>query len=208
MSITIDGKEFAQGCVLAIEVNHRYDTISDYDYYTKRALYFDPVKNQPIWVGIDTNYGSREFTGPNTATVDADDDTKKMYLSYLTQSICDDLVRREQEYNDRIEVGCQVQVVRGRNVPKGAKGKVVHSMLRPYGQGFRPSNRPKICIATSDVMIDVVGKNGKTYKNHKDVVWVWEHNCDRIDSKPANQNEALRRAQEMATEQFNKICTV
>jgi hypothetical protein len=205
MAITIDGKEFAQGLVLAIDVTNRYDSMSDYDWYKKRALYFDPIKNAPVWEEIDSSWNTPNFSGKNTATVDADQSTKDAYLDYLTEKLYTDLFWKEQEANDQIVKGCQVEVVKGRNVPKGTKGKVICTLWRKYGMGWHAKDELKLGVATSDVMIDVV-KDGKTYKNHKDVTWVWARNCKRTDGAPVDKDAIQARAKAYAIEQFKKIC--
>lgn len=70
-----------------------------------------------------------------------------------------------------------VKVVRGKT-SKGAEGKVVVVIERPYGMGWRTSMEPKLGIALDDEMTTYVAKNGKTYPTHKNMIWVWARNCE------------------------------
>lgn len=82
--------------------------------------------------------------------------------------------------------GRVVKVVRGRNTPVGKVGKVVVVIERPYGMGYRSAMRPKLGLATSSKMVDKVMPNGKVFKNHADMIWVWAHNCDVEKPEPVD----------------------
>jgi hypothetical protein len=76
--------------------------------------------------------------------------------------------------------GRMVRVVRGKT-GKGSEGKVVVSIERPYGMGYRTSYENKLGIALDDEMTTYVAKNGKTYPTHKNMIWVWARNCEVIE---------------------------
>ena len=106
---------------------------------------------------------------------------------------------KDQAFADamRIGKGDLVQVKRGRK-SKGVSGKVVVAMDAQYGMGYRSSIQKKLGIATSDKMVDVI-RNGKVYSNHADMVWVWAHNCDKLEV-PAVDLEAIQSAASAAAE--------
>lgn len=211
MAILKDGIEFAQGLVLAVTVTHYYDNIDAWcEIYEKKALYFDPINERPIEITIDHSFGSENFTKSNVATVDADEHIKAAFLEYLTEKLYKSLFEKNQKHNDQIEPGCQVEVYKGRTA-KGTKGKVIARIARSYGGGWqygkywKAKEEFKLGVATSDVMIDVV-KNGKTFKNHKDVEWVWERNCRRTDGAKVDQDIIRAEAKKEAQAQFKEIC--
>lgn len=85
--------------------------------------------------------------------------------------------------------GCQAKVYKGRKFPVGTTGKVVGFAESQWGRS--------VGIATSDVTVEVV-KNGKTYQNHKDVIWVAIGNVERVDIGPVDIAEIDERANEAA----------
>ena len=80
--------------------------------------------------------------------------------------------------------GREVRVVKGRDKSvKGSVGKVVVVKEMQYSMGYRSSVAPKLGIALDDVMVEVV-RNGKTYTNYKNMIWVWAHNCEVVNPTP------------------------
>lgn len=79
----------------------------------------------------------------------------------------------------QIAKGDTVKVVSGRN-GKGAVGKVVVVMEKPYGMGYRSVMMKKFGIALDDETIEVAAANGKVYKNYKNMVWVWARNVEKV----------------------------
>lgn len=78
--------------------------------------------------------------------------------------------------------GREVRVVKGRDKDaKGKVGKVVVVKAMEYNMGYRGVLTNKLGIALDDEMGTYVGKNGKTYPCHKNMIWVWAHNCEVVD---------------------------
>ena len=114
------------------------------------------------------------------------------YRKYLIEQEFKLIVSKRRNIAARIEKGCTIKVVKGRKVPKGTVGKVVVTMMQEAGWwNHHRSTALKLGVATSDVMIEVVARNGKVYKNHRDMVWVWSYNCERQDVVPVDEAEAL-----------------
>jgi hypothetical protein len=122
-----------------------------------------------------------------------------MYEAELTLAI-EDAAREAQ----KIVKGSVVKVVSGRT-GKGTEGLVAVSIIRPYGMGYRASMEDKIAIATSEVMIDVPGRDGKVYKNYRDVVWVWARNCRRVDVQAIDIESVKERANDRADRSMKKF---
>ena len=97
--------------------------------------------------------------------------------------------------------GSVVKVVSGRTA-KGVEGPVVVVIQRPYGMGYRANMENKFAIATSDVMVDFAAKNGKVYKNHRDVVWVWARNCELVNIPEIDMADVEARAKEATSWEF------
>lgn len=56
----------------------------------------------------------------------------------------------------------------------------------------------KIARSYDDEMHDVPGKNGKVYRNYKNMVWAWEHNCRLTVVPPLNMKEIEENAKQAA----------
>jgi hypothetical protein len=94
-------------------------------------------------------------------------------------------------------VGRVVKVVRGRK-DKGAIGKVIVVLERPYRMGFRSVMGKKLGVATSPRMVTVTGKYGKTFQNYADMIWVWAQNCELERPLPVDLDMCRRDAQTFA----------
>jgi hypothetical protein len=109
--------------------------------------------------------------------VDASPETFSLALQWRRQQVYtrqyNKLLSEAEQEAEQLVRGCKAKVVRGRKFPIGTEGKVVGFSDSQWGRN--------VGIATSDVMHDVVGKNGKTYSNHKDVIWVAMKNVERAD---------------------------
>jgi ribosomal protein L24 len=127
--------------------------------------------------------------------VDATPDVVEAYRNYKAERAYAATYERLHEEAEAeamaIAKGDLVQVKRGRNA-KGVSGKVVAVIQRQYQAGWKSSVQDKLAVATSDEMVEVL-RNGKVYRNHKDVVWVWKHNVDKMNV-PAIDLEAIRAA--------------
>lgn len=180
------------GRVLKVMHNVSYQIMSDIWGSADKALVWDAEKGQPKEVYIrfcDYNWDSNSH-----AEVDATDEVKTAYRNYLIQQEFAFQVGTAKKNAALIVKDCVVAVVRGRKVPKGTKGKVVVMLEQANGYGYRQTVATKLGIATSDVMVDKIGKNGKVYKSHRDMVWVWAYNCERQDVAEVDENEMIERA--------------
>ncbi len=123
-----------------------------------------------VWLGEETTY-----------TIDCDFET---VAEDVRKAFFDRNFKRQLSLaSDEAEVptkGRVVRVVRGKT-SKGAEGKVVVAIERPYGMGYRTSYEMKLGIALDDEMTTYVAKNGKTYPTHKNMIWVWARNCEVIN---------------------------
>jgi len=154
------------------------------------ALYWDEVSQSIKSIGLYYAYESDRFECQSTAVVDATPEVWEKVRAFYEAQEYHSLESEAKNEAERIVKDSLVKVVRGRQ-NKGAEGKVVAVISRPYGMGYRSVIEDKLGVATSDVMIDkVVGK--KVFKNHRDVVWVWARNCD-LTVTPAIDIESIRK---------------
>jgi hypothetical protein len=124
------------------------------------------------------------------------------------------LADAENEVSDPAVKGRVVKVVSGRT-GKGAVGRVVVVMMGNYCMGYRSSQQQKLGIALSPEKITVV-KNGKTFENYANMIWVWARNCEvetvqpvdtatvkaKADAFAANAHASLQKTAEYAREQY------
>lgn len=164
----------AAGTTLYIKTESE-QIMSDIWEMVTKAFYWDPTQN-----AIREQWLDDENT---KVVVDADLDTvlpaieKVQYGKFLTREI--DAAKDESE-NPAVR-GREVRVVKGRDKSvKGSVGKVVVVKEMQYNMGYRSSVAPKLGIALDDVMVEVV-RNGKTYTNYKNMIWVWAHNCEVVN---------------------------
>lgn len=139
------------------------------------------------WSRSDKEYGLAD------ATVDATEEVWKKVEEYYKEQAFRKFCYEEERRANIIVKGSIVRVCSGR-VAQGVEGKVAVIIQRPYNMGYRSNLENKLGIATSDVMIEKE-VNGKVYQNHRDIVWVWERNCElsvipSIDEAPLYQNAA------------------
>lgn len=166
------------GLVIQVLRNVSYRIMSDVWGTADEAIVWDTEKNQPKTVIVRVS--DYDWCSNSHAEVDATDAVKLAYKTYLIKELFNKRFNDDLSRNTRIEKGCQVKVVKGRKVPKNTTGKVVVMLEQSNGYGYRRGTAIKLGVATSDEMVEVI-KNGKVFKNHKDMVWVWEHNCVRVD---------------------------
>lgn len=111
-----------------------------------------------------------------SATVDATPEVIEMAIIAERQKIFfqkhDQLTREAWAAVSGLRRGSIARIVRGRKFPIGLEGKVVGFSENQWGTN--------VGIATSDEMIEVT-KNGRTFQNHKDVIWVATRNVERAD---------------------------
>jgi hypothetical protein len=146
----------------------------------KYAIYWDAATQKPVDVWIDTcDYGWM-YGNKVHAEVDATPEVKEAYCQYLIGRRMEVLVNNAKSAAMSIEKGCIAKVTRGKT-SKGTQGKVIALIKASYGMGYRASVENKLGIATSDVTYKKALPNGKVVDAHKDVVWVWARNCERVD---------------------------
>jgi hypothetical protein len=167
------------GCVLQVNKNVSYRIMSDVWGSADQAIVWDKDSNAPKVIYIRfCDYG---WDSPSYAEVDATDDIKAAYTKLLIDKETDRRHAAAVNAANRIVKGCEVEVIRGRKVKKGTKGKVVVEMLQESGWGYRRTTSRKLGIATSDRMETAYTRSGKPYERYADVVWVWDYNCARTD---------------------------
>jgi len=167
------------GKVLEVKHNVTIRNMSDIYGSSDEAVVWDDENNRPKTVSI--RFCDYTWDTPSYAEVDATTKVKKAYEKYLIDKETDGRYEQAVSSANEIVKGCTVEVVRGRKVSKGTKGKVVVEMLQEFGWGYRRSTAKKLGIATSERMETVYTRNGKPYERHADVVWVWAYNCTRLD---------------------------
>jgi hypothetical protein len=109
------------------------------------------------------------------------DYTEMCFFDYWTaqynKSFNAEKINAEKHVNNVTIKDRVVKIVRGRT-NKGTVGRTVVVITRPYRMGYKSIMKVKLGIATSPVMIDVTMPNGRVFKNHRDMVWVWAQNCE------------------------------
>ena len=189
---TIRSVEYV-GKVISLSLNENYKIMSDVWGSADSAVVWDSDKNEPKKVYIrfcDYNWDNNSF-----GEVDATDEVKAAYREYLVQNKFKTLKAQAERDLAVIERGHTVEVISGRKVKKGTKGKVVGVVMQESGYGYRRSLCQKIGIATSDRTIKTTARNGKTYDRHLDVVWVWAYHCARIDAPKVDLNAVRAEAE-------------
>ncbi len=168
----------------------------------KYAVYWDAEKGKPVDVWLDTcDYGWLHGDKVH-AEVDATDQVRGAYVTYLMERELERLVGSAKNEAQRVVKGCTAKVTRGKTA-KGTEGKVIAVIKARYGIGYYSSVEDKLGIATSDVTYKKALPNGKVVDAHQDVVWVWARNCVRtdvpeIDIEPLRQSAAQRALRDAA----------
>lgn len=162
----------AQGTTMYIRTESE-QIMSDIWEMVTKAFYWDAASGavREKWLDNDTK-----------VTIDADFDSllpaieSAEYAKFLKV----ELENTKAESENPAVRGRMVEVVRGRDkTVKGKTGKVVVVKDMQYGMGYRSVVQPKLGIALNDEMVEVV-RNGKTYTNYKNMIWVWAHNCEVV----------------------------
>lgn len=140
----------------------------------------------------------RTLSDVESVTIDATPEVKEKVKAFLYAHARETAIERLSQEAAEIRKGSVVKVTSGRS-DKGAVGKVVVMIDRPYKMGWKSVMAKKLGIATSDVMIKVPAANGKVYENHKDMVWAWARNVNLVEV-PAVPDAAI---DEVAQNIFN-----
>lgn len=188
-------KEYAHGCVIAVGTRTAQimSDIWDTEYY---AQYWDEKSQSVKDVGLYCANESGAWERRSHADVDATPEVWALVEKYYADQEFRRLERDAQKEAQRIVKGSEVKVTGGRQ-NKGAEGVVVVVLERPYGMGYRSVMMEKYGIATSDVMIDKV-VNGRTYKNHRDIVWAWSRNCELTSTPDIDLEKIVKQAEIIA----------
>lgn len=134
------------------------------------------------------------------AVVDADEAAlQRRYSQSYTFHYNKAMEKANEAANDPTVKGRMVKVVGGRTGDdKGKIGKVVVAIERFYGKGYHGSMKLKLGIALTDRMVEVTMPNGKKFKNHADMIWVWAHNCVNVNPEQPNVAEVEQYAETYA----------
>lgn len=186
-----------EGFVLARVVDQSYRIMSDVWGTADFARVWDEATASPKMILVNVYDMNPESWRPVQITVDATDEIREKYKQWLINLEFNRLLDLEENRVREIEKGAIAKVVSGRNA-KGTIGKVVVKMNATYGMGYRSSVEPKLGIATSDVTFKKALPNGKVVDAHRDMVWVWARNCQRVDIAQIDKEALLREAQERA----------
>lgn len=170
-----------------------------------RAYYFTPEGIQNICI----DYYSDSRRMKPQVTLDAD------YELAISEFHARALDRARQERRAAHERGAQHTAVKGREVVVtrgrshvGVRGQVVVIKEMMYRAGYRSTLQNKLAIALDDEMTIWTAPNGRQYPVHKNVAWVWAHNCRVADHK-IDETAVLAEAKTMAareTAEFRASC--
>lgn len=170
-----------------------------------RAYYFTPEGIQNICI----DYYSDSRRMKPQVTLDAD------YELAISEFHARALDRARQERRAAHERGAQHTAVKGREVVVtrgrshvGVRGQVVVIKEMMYRAGYRSTLQNKLAIALDDEMTTWTAPSGRQYPVHKNVAWVWSHNCQVADFT-VNEAEIEQEAQAEAnrkTQQFRQTC--
>lgn len=191
-----------EGFVLAKVVDQSYRIMSDVWGTADFALVWDEASASPKQVLVNVYDMQGAGYVPTKIEVDATPEAREKYTQWLINVRFNQLVNDAENEVRAIEKGSIAKVVKGRNA-KGTQGKVVVKMQARYGMGWKSSIQNKLGIATSDVMIKKALSNGKVVDAHRDMVWVWAHNCERVDVAQIDKDKILEQAKAWAAREVS-----
>lgn len=187
--------------VLSVKHNSSYQVMSDIWCGADEALVWDDKENAPKRLVVNIYDMNPADWKPAEINVDASEEVKAKYRDWLTQRHFESLVRDAEDQALQFEKGSIAKVVKGKS-SKGVQGKVVVMISAPYRMGYRAIQTRKLGIATSDVMIKKPLSNGKVVDAHRDMVWVWAMNCQRVDKPQIDRDALLQQARERALREY------
>lgn len=176
----------AVGLVLSAKVDTQYRVMSDVYGTCTRVMYWDRERNAPAHAIVDPGEHLYHYVDPKLVTIDATEEVREAYRTWLVSQEFKRLKAEEASKNREITRGCTVKVVKGRKVPIGTVSKVL--AVKHDGEWG-----PTCLLALDDEMVDVQ-RNGKTYRNHKNVVWNYMKNVERQDVGPLDEADLIERA--------------
>lgn len=169
-----------KGAVLRV-YNDNYRIMSDMWCTAEHAFVWDETKGAPRTIVTRIFEGTPENV---VAEVDATADVMAAYRKHLIAKEVEKLTEAEVARVAKPVKGSVIKVARGRS-DKGKVGKVVVKIEGRYKMGWQSVAMMKLGVALSDEMVEVE-RNGKVFKNHKDMIWVWEKNADVLDKEEVN----------------------
>ena len=179
-----------EGLVLARVVDQSYRIMSDVWGTADFARVWDEATARPKMILVNVYDMNPESWHPVQITVDATDEIREKYNQWQINLEFQRRVGIAESEALQIQKGCIAKVVKGKN-GKGTVGKVVVQMQASYGMGYRASVENKLGIATSDVTFKKALPNGKVVDAHRDMVWVWQRNCERVDVAKIDKDAIL-----------------
>ena len=185
-----DSQSNWEGAVLKVEHDRNYRIMSDVWGSADWALVWDEASASPKKILVNVYDMQGPDWKPAQITVDATDEIREKYNQWQINLEFQRRVGNAESEALRIEKGCIVKVVKGKN-GKGTVGKVVVQMKASYGMGYRASIEYKLGVATSDVTFKKALPNGKVVDAHRDMVWVWQRNCERVDVAQIDKDAIL-----------------
>ena len=193
MAIVTETETLFAGCVLKVSHHESYQVMSDIWGSCSKVLVWDHDANKPVTHSYNFSDMGQVWSKAKIE-IDATEEVKDKYRKHLIEVRKQKLVDAAVTSAAKINKGNMVEVVRGRKVKAGTKGKVIAMIWANYGMGYRSKQMMKCGIALDDEMEYVIGKNGKGYDRHKNVAWVWEMYCERLDKDPINVYEIEKQA--------------
>ena len=191
-----------ENAVLAKVVDQSYRIMSDVWGTADFALVWDEATASPKQILVNV-YDMQGYNWvPTKIIVDATPEVRAAYEQWLVNVQFNHLVSRAEDAAREIEKGAIAKVVKGRNA-QGTQGKVVVKMKATYGMGWQSRVLDKLGIATSDVMFKKALSNGKVVDAHRDMIWVWAHNCQRVDVAPVDKDALLEQAKAWAARELS-----
>jgi hypothetical protein len=185
-----------EGAVLKVEHDTSYRIMSDVWGSADWALVWDAQEKRAKQVLVNVYDMNGPDWKPVQITVDATDEVKQAYYEWQVENKFQTLVYNAENEAHQIQKGVIAKVVKGKN-GKGIIGPVVVQMDATYGMGYRSTLEKKLAIATSDVKVKKAFRNGKTGEVYRDVVWVWQRNCQRVDVPQIDKDALLEQARAM-----------
>jgi hypothetical protein len=134
------------------------------------------------WNDETNTLSSRHSDSTTVCTFDADYESifVKFEQNAFKRNFGSTLAKAESDSNIVAVKNRVVKVVKGKT-SVGLEGKVVAMTQKYYGNHYNAPLRYKVAIALDDEMTTFTAKNGKQYPCHKNVVWVWDLNCEVVN---------------------------
>ena len=178
--------------------------MSDVWEYVTRAYYWTGEGLSSVNI---TRWDNSEPTAEVTHDADYDTVIREFHARALEHAIQDRRIAHEREAEYTAVKGREVVVIKGRD-HVGVRGRVAVVKEMTYRAGYRTQILPKLAVALDDEMTTWTAPNGRQYPVHKNVVWVWAHNC-RVANHVVDEAQVLAEARVIAdrkTAEFRGTC--